>query len=116
MSVDTDSFVRIVALARRLRYLYPNVNLQTYALFWGYMLDYRVHWSYQPQIPSAHGPSWEGSNYQYPAGIASLLSSALVRNLTAPGVDLPRHISYNRDDVMHGMWVADYAPRDRHCR
>jgi hypothetical protein len=111
LSADTDSFIRIAALARRLHYLRPGVDFQTHPLFWGHMLDYRVHWSYHPRTPSADDPSWEGANYRYPAGMAFLLSSALVHNLTASGVELPRHISYNRDDVMHGMWVADFAPR-----
>jgi hypothetical protein len=110
LSADTDSFLRIAALARRFRYLRPNVNPRTHAVLWGHMLDAKRHWIYTSGNQSMEDPYVDGTPYRYPAGMAFLLSSALVRQLTAPGVELARHIKYNLDDVMHGMWTADHAP------
>jgi hypothetical protein len=110
LSADTDSFLRLAAMARRFYHLRPNTNPRTHSILWGHMLDHRRHWMYVPGNRSMEDPWQDGTPYRYPAGMAFLLSSALVGRLTSPRVELARHIKYNLDDVMHGMWTADHAP------
>jgi hypothetical protein len=69
------------------------------------MLPKDLHWS--PSV--VESPVTTGASYPYPAGMGFLLSSALVRRLTAPGVRLAHGVAYPYDDVMHGAWVAEHA-------
>jgi hypothetical protein len=79
------------------------------SILWGHMLDKARHWS--AGAPSAdEDAAVDGVAYRYPAGMGFLMSSALVRRLTAPGVRLLHRIAYPLDDVLHGAWVADHAP------
>jgi hypothetical protein len=103
---DTVSFLRLAALARRFRYLRPSIDPRHTSVLWGHMLPKDLHWS-----PSGvENPVSTGASYPCLAGMGFLLSSALVRRLTAPGVRLAHGVAYPYDDVMHGAWVAEHAP------
>jgi hypothetical protein len=106
---DTDSFLRIAAIARRFRHLRPRSDPRQASILWGHMLDKALHW-YEPDPAADEDAVAAGATYKYPLGMSFLMSSALVRELTAPGVHLVHHIGYPYDDVVHGVWVADHAP------
>lgn len=77
---------------------------------WGHMLTHVRHWTPAEGNRSAEDPFYDGDWYSYPWGMAYMMSSALVGNLTAPGIQLPHHIKYAGDDIMIGSWVWQFAP------
>lgn len=116
MSADTDAFLRLAALARRLRGYKSQPplpgNPRETDILWGHMGVHALH--LVPSLDESH-PELEdeqvdgGEWYSYPYGFGYLYSSHLVDRMTQQDVVLPHHIHYPADDVILGMWVADYA-------
>lgn len=119
MSADTDAFLRLAALARRLRRYKTRPalpgNPRETDIMWGQMGQHGLHLVpnpdeshpeiEDPEIPPGPARFW----YQYPYGFGFLLSSHLVDRLVRPGVVLPHHMHYPSDDVLLGNWVADWG-------
>ncbi|TFK98734.1 hypothetical protein BDV98DRAFT_595402 [Pterulicium gracile] len=119
MSADTDAFVRLAALARRLRKYKSDTELpgspREQDIMWGRMGAHALHLT--PNADESHpevedeevSPGPAGFWYSYLYGFSYLFSSHLVDRLTRQEVVLPHHIDYPADDVILGVWVADHA-------
>lgn len=109
-TADSDSFVRLVALVRRMRFLRPTLlDPRHTPSMWGDMLPKRRHWrkAGDPEQPDEEYP---GEWYQFPNGIGYLMSSALVARLNEVADLLPHNVPYYADDIIVGSWVAENAP------
>lgn len=113
MSADTDAFIRLTALARRLKGLRPELGKpREKSVMWGSMGREHRHYVVSDEgenedVQDSLGESEEG--FEYPYGFAILLSSHLVGRLVRPGVVLPHRIHYPNDDVVVGNWVGDHV-------
>ena len=116
MSSDTDAFIRLTALARRLRGLHPALRKpREKSVMWGSMGRETRHYVVGAEGEDGDGDEevqdavTEGAWFAYPYGFAILLSSHLVDRLARPGVVLPHRVHYPNDDVVVGNWVNDYV-------
>ncbi|EJD54616.1 hypothetical protein AURDEDRAFT_156396 [Auricularia subglabra TFB-10046 SS5] len=109
-TADSDSFVRLVALARRMRFLRPNLlDPRNTPTMWGDMLPKRRHWR-KSQVPGEPDEEYTGEWYQFPNGIGYLMSSSLAATLNNVSDLLPHNVPYYADDIIVGSWVAEHAP------
>ncbi|TFL02622.1 galactosyltransferase-domain-containing protein [Pterulicium gracile] len=120
LSLDTDAFVRLHALALRTRAMHPEFKPREESIMWAQVQEHKVHFVANPvdneetvlleddkvfKPEEFNGPVW----YPYPIGFAYLMSSHLVARLMDPEVKLAHHVSFPSDDVMVGMWVSEWA-------
>ncbi|KAF8903681.1 galactosyltransferase-domain-containing protein [Gymnopilus junonius] len=112
MTLDSDTFVRFVPLARRLPELYGDkkVNPREQPVLIGRMSQHLTY--FIPTIPDGNtDPNDEdafirGPWFLYPAGIGYMMSSSLVNITLSTDPPLPHHIHYPSDDVMIGSWIG----------
>jgi hypothetical protein len=108
MTFDSDSYIRLAALARRAWHVGAvQHGLRTSSVLWAHTQSHWFHWRVDAP-PGGLDTPYEAEWYEYPLGIAYLLSSNLTAHLAAEA--LPTHVKYPYDDVLVGAWVADYAP------
>ncbi|TFL00671.1 galactosyltransferase-domain-containing protein [Pterulicium gracile] len=122
LAFDTDVFIRIHALALRIRTMHPEFKPRQESIMWAQMQSHKVHFVHRPDSDSDpnsylveddqvflegeyRGPEW----YPYPMGFGFLMSSHLVSRLNHPKLKLPHHVHFPSDDVVMGMWVSEWA-------
>lgn len=109
-TVDSDSFVRLAALARKMRYMRPDLlNPRTTPILWGDMMYNWRHWRKSPD-PNLPDEQYAGDWYQFPVGIGYLMSSALAARLNNVSHLLAHNVPYYSDDVAVGSWISEHAP------
>ncbi|TFK38843.1 galactosyltransferase-domain-containing protein [Crucibulum laeve] len=118
MTMDSDTFCRFGALARRLpRYLADKyINPRTDPVLIG-----RMGAQYSYYINNVDDDNMDASQedkvilgpwYSYPSGIGYMISSSLMHSLISTTSPLPHHIHYPSDDLMIGAWIAAlHAPK-----
>lgn len=129
MTIDSDTFVRFSALARRLPMFInqKSINPQNQSVLLGRMGDHHTY--FVNSVPDGNpDPRPEdtyfvGPWFSYPRGIGYMLrcvtgvtnhsptantakSPFLVDTLLSLEPPLPHHIHYPSDDVMIGSWIA----------
>ncbi|TEB20908.1 hypothetical protein FA13DRAFT_175354 [Coprinellus micaceus] len=112
MTLDSDTFVRFSALARRLPTFIQNKNInpQNQSVLLGRMGGHLMY--YENRVPDGNKDSrledlyLKGPWYSYPIGIGYMLSPFLVDTLLSMDPPPPHHIHYPNDDVMIGAWIA----------
>ncbi|GJJ06869.1 hypothetical protein Clacol_001065 [Clathrus columnatus] len=122
MTLDSDTFVRFKALARRFSVImknHKNVNPREQAIMIGRMKYARTYWL-NAMIDDEDANTLErdievyGPRYKYPVGIGYMLSSFLVKTLLSIEPPVPHHIEYPKDDVMIGFYVASLKHYPKH--
>ncbi|GJJ08179.1 hypothetical protein Clacol_002387 [Clathrus columnatus] len=112
MTMDSDTFVRFRALARRFPVIFPdgNVDPRQQPIMIGRM---KPHWFYwltnvtdESVTINEEDTQIAGPKYKYPVGIGYIFSSFLVKILLSTQPPVPHHIHYPYDDVMIGSWIA----------
>jgi len=113
MTIDSDTFVRFKALARRFPVLFPDryVDPRQQAIMIGRMKPHSFYWLNNVTDESETTNEREdtqiaGPKYKYPVGIGYIFSSFLVKALLSTQPSIPHHIHYPYDDVMIGSWIA----------
>ncbi|KZV78802.1 hypothetical protein EXIGLDRAFT_847156, partial [Exidia glandulosa HHB12029] len=111
LTADSDSFVRLAALARRMNDRQPDLlNPRHEFSIWGVMMSKWFHWR-----KSADGVSpderYDGEWYDFPVGMGYLLSSALTARLHNVSHLLPHNVPYYSDDIAVGSWIFEHAPQ-----
>ncbi|KAF9000318.1 galactosyltransferase-domain-containing protein [Cyathus striatus] len=112
MTIDSDTFVRLGALARRMPSFLKSKNIKPreQPVLIGRMGEHLTY--FMNTVPDGNeDPSLEdeylkGPWFPYPSGIGYMLSSSLVNTLLSTEPPLPHHIHYPSDDVMIGAWIA----------
>ncbi|KZV78744.1 hypothetical protein EXIGLDRAFT_736655 [Exidia glandulosa HHB12029] len=109
-TADSDSFVRLAALSRRMHHKRPDLldPRRTFSM-WGDMKANWLHWR-KANDSSAPDEQYDGEWYDFPIGMGYLMSSALTARLNDVSDLLPHNVPYYSDDVLIGSWVAEYAP------
>ncbi|KZV81850.1 hypothetical protein EXIGLDRAFT_730532 [Exidia glandulosa HHB12029] len=110
LTVDSDSFVRLAALARRMNHRHPGLlNPRHDFSMWGVMMSKWFHWR-----KSVDGVSpderYDGEWYDFPVGMGYLLSSSLTARLDNVSHLLPHNVPYYSDDILVGSWIFEHAP------
>jgi hypothetical protein len=120
LSLDTDAFVRLHALALRMHAMHPEFRPRDESILWSQTNDHKVHFVANPVDDDStvlvedskvfsptefRGTEW----YTYPVGFAFLMSSHLVSRLTSPEIKLAHHVHFPSDDVVIGMWISEWA-------
>ncbi|KAF8888697.1 galactosyltransferase-domain-containing protein [Gymnopilus junonius] len=112
LTVDSDTFVRFMPLARRLPQLYGDkkINPREDPLIIGRMGSHLTY--FLPTVPDGNKDEHlqdmhvKGPWFPYPIGIGYMISSALVNIFLSTDPPLTHHIHYPSDDVMIGTWIA----------
>ncbi|EJD39195.1 hypothetical protein AURDEDRAFT_171782 [Auricularia subglabra TFB-10046 SS5] len=109
-TADSDSFVRLAAMSRRMHHRRPNLlrPRETFVM-WGDMKAAWLHWR-KHDDPTKPDIQYDGEWYDFPIGMGYLMSSALTAHLDNVSELLPHRVPYYSDDVLIGSWVAEHAP------
>ncbi|KAH9478080.1 hypothetical protein JR316_0010317 [Psilocybe cubensis] len=112
MTVDSDTFCRLGALARRLRHEYPDIKPRNESIIIARMLSNLVY--FENTVPDGNTDDDDedhyvkGPWYSHPIGFAYLISSNTTRTILSANPPLPHHVNYPGDDVMIGSWIAGF--------
>lgn len=112
MTIDSDTFVRFGALARRLPTVLEgkNIDPRKDATMVARMGSHWWYWlgtvSDENKESTEEDLRLDGPWYPYPIGIGYMLSSYLVKQFLSAKPPLPHHIAYPCDDVMIGSWIS----------
>ncbi|KAH9479930.1 Beta-1,3-galactosyltransferase 6 [Psilocybe cubensis] len=110
MTMDSDTFCRFQALARRITHTQPKLAPRTQPILIGRMGDHVTY--FKNTVPDGNINEKDeddyvrGPWYPYPLGIGYMLSSNITHTLMNISPPLPHHVIYPSDDVMIGSWIA----------
>ncbi|KAH9479928.1 hypothetical protein JR316_0008524 [Psilocybe cubensis] len=105
MTIDSDTFCRFSALARRLQHTHPNLNPRKEPIMVGRMGNHKVY--YQNTGSDDNEDFYiAGPWYKYPIGVGYMLSSNVTQTLLSLDPPVAHHVNYPSDDVMIGSWIA----------
>ncbi|KAJ3530471.1 hypothetical protein NMY22_g8558 [Coprinellus aureogranulatus] len=112
VTLDSDTFVRFGALARRMPIILEgkNINPQNQSVLIGRMGGHLMYWENRVADGDKDARKEDlylkGPWFSYPIGIGYMLSPFLVDTLLSMDPPPPHHIHYPNDDVMIGGWIA----------